>query len=125
MTTLYRAADDCFVTDCASFSADIDVARAYLSNPGFGGRTLFVAEVDLDSARVLDLYDERDPVQTLVDLLDLHHPGAIGADEWVPRICDKLANAGYEWVRVRESYPADAVTYIWVGGDDPDLEEVE
>ena len=46
-------------------------------------------------------------------------------DEWIPRIADKLADAGIEWVRVRESYPADSETYIFVGGDDPELEEVE
>lgn len=123
MTTLYRAADDGIITDCASFSASREVAEAYLDNPGFGGRSLWSADVDLESASVLDLYDDADPVQTIVDLLDVRHPGAIGADEWVPRICSRLADAGYEWVRVRDSYPVDAETWIWVGGDEPEMTE--
>ena len=119
---LWRATDDDIITDCASFAETREAAEAYLDNPGYGGRALYVAEVEPE--RVLDLVDESDPVQRLADLLDIRHPGAIGADEWVPRICERIAEAGYEWVRVRESHPCDTVTWIWIAGDEPEMEEV-
>lgn len=120
---LYRAADDDIITDTASFAETLETARAYLSNPGFGGRSLWVAEVDPQN--VLDLTTEDDPVQALADAIDARHPGAIGADEWVHHVAGEIAAAGYEWVRVCESYPADTITWIWVGGDEPEMVEVE
>lgn len=124
--TLYRAADTDTIVGSASFAADIESARAYLDNPGFGGRTLYVAEVDMDDAQVLDLYDlgNEEAIAALMERTGLSHPGAIGVDEWVPRICYDLRDAGIEWVRVRESYPMDSETWVFVGHDDPDMVEV-
>jgi hypothetical protein len=122
--TLYRAASDDTIVGCASFAKDIAVAREYLDNPGFGGAKLWKAEVEIDPATALDLYDEHDPMQVIMDRTGLNHPGAIGVDEWVPRISYQLRDAGVEWVRVRESYPQDAETWIFVGSDDPMMEEV-
>lgn len=115
---LWRVADDDIITDNASFATSREAAEAYLDNPGFGGRNLFRARVTMDPERVLDLYDEADPVSVLADRLGISHPGAIGADEWVPRISYEIRDAGIDWVRVRESYPADSETWIYVGADD-------
>lgn len=123
--TLYRAADDDIVVGCASFAEDLESARAYLSNPGFGGRTLYSATVDVDDGCLLDLTAAGDPIAILMDRAGIErHPGAIGADEWAPRISYELREAGVEWVRVRESYPADTITWIFVGQDDPEMEEI-
>ncbi len=127
MMKLYRAANDDYVNaDATSFAESLAAAEAYRDNPGFGGSRLWVAEVE--PVDVLDLTDESDPVQSLADAIGAEHPGAIGADEWAPRVADRLADAGCQWVRVRESYPADAITWIYVGGccgDEPDLEEID
>lgn len=124
--TLYRAADDDIIVDTASFSASLDAARAYLQNPGFGGRTLYRVTVTVDEDRVLDLYESSDPIADIMDLTGRSHPGAIGADEWVPRISDDLRDSGIEWVRVRESFPADTETWIFVGPSEaePEMEEL-
>lgn len=123
--TLYRAADDDIVTDSASFSESLDAAKEYLNNPGFGGRSLWKTKVKVDPAKVLDLVDEDDPTTALAEAVNERHPGAIGADEWAPRIASEIADAGYEWVRVKESHPVDSITWIWVGGDDPEMEPHE
>lgn len=124
MTTLWRAADDDYIGDSASFAETREAAEAYLDNPGFGGARLWTAEVD--AVDVLDLTDSSDPMAGLLAAIDSDHDyGAIGVDELAPRIAGLLADAGYQWVRVLESYPADTVTWIYVGGvsgDEPELE---
>lgn len=120
---LYRAADDDYISDTASFAETREAAEVYRANPGYGGSTLWM--VDVEPQHVLDLVDERDPVRTVARLIGAPHPNAIGADEYVPRVSDRIAAAGYEWVRVRESYPADTITWIWIGGDEPEMVECE
>lgn len=122
--TLYRAASDDLIVGSASFATNLEAARAYLDNPGFGGRTLYRAEVEIDADTLLDLVDAIDPIQSIMDRTGLRHPGAIGVDEWIPRISYELRDAGIEWVRVKESYPAETVTYTFVGTDDPEMEEI-
>ena len=114
---LYRAANDDYIGDSASFSESRETSEAYLDNPGFGGRRLYSAEVDIDEAVLLDLVDADDPMAALLAAIGSEHDyGAIGVDELVPRLADRLADAGYEWVRVAESFPADTITWIYVGG---------
>lgn len=121
---LYRAADSDTLTDCGSFAETLEVALAYLDNAGFGGRTLYSAEVEIDESAVLDLVDADDATGVIADRIGRSHPGAIGADEYAPRVSYELRDAGVCWVRVRESYPADTVTWIWVGGDEPEMVEI-
>lgn len=121
---LYRAADDDIVTDNASFSTTREAAQAYLDNPGFGGRSLYRADVEIDPKRTLDLFDSSDPIGDIMKRTGLDHPGAIGADEWVPRVSSHLREKDIDWVRVRESYPENSETWIWVGGDDPEMIEL-
>ena len=121
---LYRAANDDYISDSASFAEDRETAEAYRNNGGFGGQTIFRAEVDIDPATVLELVDADDPMAALLAAIDSDHDyGAIGVDELAPRLADRLAEAGYEWVRVAESFPVDTITWIWVGGDEPELIE--
>ena len=123
---LYRAADSDYVpTDSCSFAESIEAAEHYLNNPGYGGSTLWVTEVDADD--VLDLTGD-DAEELLNDVVDVERYGAIGIDELIPRIAEQLCKAGIQWVRVNESYPEDTITWIYVGGpcgDEPELEELE
>lgn len=123
MVVLFRAANSATWSDCASFAETEETTRLYLDNPGFGGNRLWRTEVE--PANVLDLSSDQDAIQTLADLLGLQHPGAIGVDEWVPRVCGQIQAAGYDWVRVQESYPQNTVTWVWVGPSErePELEE--
>ncbi|HEY3498030.1 MAG TPA: hypothetical protein VGK73_25200 [Polyangiaceae bacterium] len=123
---LFRAADSDSIGDCASFAETLETARAYLSNPGFGGRSLYSAECEIDDSSVLDLVDATDPVAVIAETIGKAHPGAIGADEYAPRVSYEIRDAGYDWVRVSESFPAGTVTWIFVGGLDvePNLVEV-
>lgn len=124
--TLWRAAKDDSIGDCASFAESEETARHYLDNPGYGGAHLYRAEIEIDMTRVLDVSDESDATGAIADAIGHPHPGAIGADEYAPRVAEDIRDAGYDWVRVRESYPEDTITWIVVGGLDaePDLEEV-
>lgn len=124
---LYRAANDDYVSaDSCSFAETREVAEAYLNNPGFGGSRLWVAEVEIDEDDLLDLTD--DSLERLQDAIGSDAwDGALGIDEIVPRVAGRLCEAGYQWVRVSESFPCDTITWIYVGGvmgDEPELEEV-
>jgi hypothetical protein len=122
--TLYRAADDDSWSDCAAFAETLATARAYLDNPGFGGARLWSTDVEIDMSRVLDVVGAADATGTISDAIGQSHPGAIGADEYAPRVSYEIREAGYDWVRVAESFPANTVTWIFVGSDDPELTEV-
>ena len=122
---LWRAANDDHISDSASFAETREVAEAYLANPGFGGSALYFAEVE--PSDVLDLTGD-DAMRRLLDAIgSVHDYGAIGVDELVPRLAAELCDAGYQWVRVRESYPVGTITWIYVGGcmgDEPGMIEV-
>lgn len=121
---LWRAANDDFISDSASFAEDRDAAELYLDNPGFGGPVLYYADVEI--GEYLDLTGD-DAMDVLLATLGSDHDfGAIGIDELVPRIALRLRDAGVQWVKVNESYPQDSTTWIYVGGslgDEPTLIE--
>ena len=121
---LWRAANDDYISDSASFAECRESAELYLNNPGFGGPTLYFAEVEIID--YLDLTGS-DAMNILQATLGSDHDfGAIGIDELVPRIASRLCEAGVQWVKVCESYPEDSTTWIYVGGglgDEPTLIE--
>ncbi len=123
---LWRAANDDHISDSASFAESREVAEFYLDNAGFGGDTLYYADVEIDD--YLDLTGD-DAMADLLAALDSDHDyGAIGVDELVPRVAGKLCDAGIQWVKVNESFPSDTTTWIYVGGvmgDEPTLELAE
>jgi hypothetical protein len=126
MMILWRAANDDHISDSCSFAELRESAEAYLDNPGFGGDTLYSTEVEIDD--YLDLTGD-DAMERLLEALGSDHDyGAIGIDELVPRVASLLADAGVQWVKVAESFPADTITWIYVGGvsgDEPELVEAE
>lgn len=125
MTTLYRAAKDDYVSQGISFAELRETAELYCANPGFGGANIYTCDIDPADGSVLDLSELS--TSEAAELLGLSDPGAIGVDEWIPRIVHHLEErvaAGLQWVRVAESYPRGTVTWIWVGEscDEPELE---
>ncbi len=118
---IWRAAKDDIIVDTASFSEERSAAEAYLDNPGYGGPTLYYADVEPEA--VLDLTEATDAIVMIMEIAGLSHPGAIGVDEWIPRIAAELHEAGYDWVRHTESYPAGTITWTWIGdsADEPEL----
>jgi hypothetical protein len=133
--TLYRAGNDDILTGPTAFAVDLEVARLYQHNRGFGGPILFKTRITYDPTSVLDVRDESDwrQLESLVEASDVGHPGAQTADAFVMRddVCESLARRGYRWVRLLDTYPAGAETWVFVYhgyvdlGDEPELEEVK
>jgi hypothetical protein len=126
--TLYRAADSDYLSDVASFAAELESARAYTDDRGFGGRALYSATVEYADEQVLDVRSERDDEQCSAVLasagLDRESCGesvdVLLAD---PRVVDALTGRGYRWVLLLDSYPEGSETWTWLGvGDEPELE---
>lgn len=116
--TLYRATDDDYPTQPTAFAAEIESAREYLDNPGFGGSTLYRTTVEVDADEVLDVRSERDDAQlaALVRASGRAHPGAMTADMYAmqPSTVEGLVAAGYRWVRIIDTYPVGSETWIWL-----------
>lgn len=124
--TLYRAGDSDIMTGPTSFAADMSVARAYLDNPGFGGRRLYVTRVEVEAKNVLDIRsnDDADQVRALVEITGIDM-GAVTADYMLAqdRVVDALVGRGYHWVRLIDTYPVGAETWTWLyAGDEPEME---
>ena len=123
---LWRAANDDYVDTGYSFAEKRSIAEAYLNNPGFGGDSIYRAKVEFDDGQVLDLTEKS--VGQVAKMLGVQHPGAIGLDEWLPRspqLLERLRDAGSLWVLVKESFPSNTTTWIWIGtgaDDEPELE---
>lgn len=125
--TLWRAADDDFVRQGTAFAERRQDAEVYLDNPGFGGSSVWRARVVLtEPASVMD-FRGMSTAEAAAGL-GLADPGAIGIDEWLPRsqrALDALEQAGVHWALVDESFPEGTTTWIWISGDEPELESVE
>jgi hypothetical protein len=125
--TLYRAGDSDVLTGPTSFAASLSVAHEYMDNPSFGGRNLYRARVT--PSAVLDIRSDSDDeqVDTLVSAAGIEHPGACTADYLLAHqyVVDALVGAGYEWVRLIDTYPPGAETWAWLyAGDEPELERI-
>jgi len=113
---LFRAADDDYIQQGTSFSEDIDAARAYIDNPGFGGRNVYHTVIAPLEREVLDLRGMS--AKEAASRLGMKNPGAIGVDEWLPRTpsaFDKARELGYKWAIVDESYPVQSTTWQYLG----------
>ena len=125
--TLYRAANDDYISQGFSFATSRATAQAYLDNPGFGGATIFRTRIYV-TEEVIDLTSWS--VRKLAHHLGFSDPGAIGIDEWLPRTPDALQalrEEGFLWALVSESFPRDTITWIWLGtseDEEPELYEV-
>lgn len=130
--TLYRATDRSYAEQGDCLTPDRAAATAYTANPGFGGRQLYHARVTVDSDRVLDLRadTEREQMSALADAIgrdvaDLAGYGAHVHDAWErsASVMETLA-ARWTWVRYADDYPEGAETWLYLGADDIDLDEV-
>lgn len=127
--TLWRAADDDYVSQGYSFAESRDIAELYLDNPGFGGDKLWKSVVQFRRSQAIDLTDAS--VSEVAARLDENDPGAIGLEEWLPMFPDvlqKLREEGFLWALVAESYPEASTTWLWLGTSDdaePELRPVE
>lgn len=130
--TLYRASDRSYAEQGDSLSPERATAEAYLDNPGFGGSTLHRVRVRVDESRVLDLRAEWDCdrwallAEVLeVDVESLYGSGAHVHSVWERNaaVLDALA-ARWTWVRYTDDYPEGAETWLYLGTDDIDLDEV-
>lgn len=136
---LYRAAQDDYLGttgDVRCFAADIDDARTYLDNPGFGGATLYRLLVDIDPETVIDTRDEDglarfcEIIGVSADDLVWMSPGrpveAIHRMENV-RMVEALAAAGVRWLVHEDSYPEECETWTMIVGDwadDLEMDEI-
>lgn len=137
----WRATKDATVIHPGScLTRDIDAAREYTRNPGFGGATLMGIDLDVDTGAVLSLVDGRvngiptgrqaaDAWQSLADLLGQdHRTMRVEAQGLIHGVIDDAANraalvaAGYSWVVYEDTYPVACVTWVYLG---PDAIEVE
>jgi hypothetical protein len=105
------------------FSPERESAEAYLNNPGFGGTILFTMTLDIDMDTVLDIRNESDAAQlsALVEASGVDM-GATTADWLVvqDRVADALVAAGIRWVRLLDTYPVGAETWVYL---DPSWDE--
>ena len=127
--TLWRVANDNYIPDAAAFARKREDAETYFDNPGYGGSSLWRTRIDVPEKSVLNLYDERDPVERLARKFKIQNPGAINIEEWIPRtprLQELLQEEGYDWVVVRDSFPEGAETWLWIGPfeREPELEPV-
>ena len=128
-TKLYRAADYAEVRVGYSLTPQKKTAQAYLENPGFGGQSLHVTSVELDG--VLDLYDSEDEWADLSAAAGItidpeayqHHFARVLPTS--DTVCESLAACGYHWVRIRDDFPAGAVTMIPVSESAADAADAE
>lgn len=127
--TLYRAADSDTITGPAAFAADVEDARSYLDNPGFGGATLYRTEIECDDDHVLDVRGADDAqLDALIGVSGCSSPGAMTADAYVMQdhVAAALVEHGYRWVRILDTYPIGAETWVYLyDGEDPEMVEVE
>lgn len=113
--TLYRAAEDDYVSRGFSFSEDMDAAKAYMNNPGFGGRNLY--EVSVPSGKVLDLTEAQDPWSRLSKIVgfdvspDMAQGHIARVVPTMDNVVDALSAAGYDWVRLYDDFPSGSVTW--------------
>ncbi len=112
---LYRSADDTYIARGYSFSETKKAAQDYTTNPGFGGKNLY--KVSVPTGNVLDLTSSKSPWKDLAkaasvdvdpDEFDGYISRAIPAK---PSLADALADAGYDWVKVEDDFPAGSITW--------------
>lgn len=120
--TLWRAANDTTCMDTVSLASDRASAEAYRSNPGFGGRSLYAATVEIDASEVLDLRTEEGLAALCTtlgidrDALDdvaAGQPGELAHRD--PSTLAALVAAGYRWTVHTDSYPAECETWTALG----------
>ena len=114
---LWRASDFDDVFSGMSFGEELETAKLYTNNSGFGGDTIYYADINMNNMEVLEINDYED----LCDALGIHRDDCnlysrVGGTiaQAIPKLDDvreKLAERGYDWVAVREDYSEGTTTW--------------
>lgn len=133
---LYRAADaeQPYTGIGSCWAEDPEAAEAYTANPGFGGPQVWVADVEVDTDRVLDLVGVHDERRALARALyDDCDEAEDAYEDWRGSGYDyayhvwqerrgvrEMLSDRYDWIRYEDDYPDGAVTWVrLVGGAVP------
>jgi hypothetical protein len=109
---IYRAANDDYATAGTCFAIEKNDAVAYLDNPGFGGSSLYAADVDVEN--VLDLTDRRDNWDGLSEALGYevdpqkygcHFARIVSDDDLLNELAEK-----FDWIKFQDDYPENCIT---------------
>jgi len=112
--TLYRASDRAVADRFSSFSPDIEVAEAYLDNPGLGGPTVFSYDVVVQPERVLRLHDESRAVAKLDDAVQWSATDDERLEDRFARVYEALEQTrglaerlseDYDWITYDDDFP--------------------
>lgn len=119
---------DGYTGQWSAWAADRKTAEAYLDNPGYGGDTLYVAEVDVEDARVLDLTGSYEIQRLANALYDDEEERWQALQRWSGQglsyayevwennteAAERLAER-YDWVIYLDDYPSGAITWVYLG----------
>jgi len=122
---LYRAGDSDILTGATSFSPDLETAEAYLSNPGFGGKTIYKTKVTIAPEKLVDVSSAEDQAHAIRKAAGIKGMKSSSVEQLLANedVIEKLQDAGFEWVKLKDSFPEGADTYTWLySGDEPELE---
>lgn len=135
---LWRAMDrNGYTGQWSCWSECREDAEAYLDNPGYGGDTLHVAEVDLTDARILDLTEGNEFLRLASALYDDEDERFEAIQRWSGqglgyayevwennREAARLLAERYDWVVYVDDYPDGAITWCYLGTEPLAAEEV-
>lgn len=147
--TLWRATSDGYTGHGSWWAVSEDTGRAYLDNPGYGGASLVAAEVSIDETRVLDLtgpttmgerewaaviegaaehrivrrlVSEHGDARTIAD--EMRHTDYALVHDAVSALRSGLRES-YDWIRVTDTYPDGAETWLYLGSAPVVAQEVQ
>jgi hypothetical protein len=116
-----------------SVSPEAETARAYLTNPGHGGDTMWTCEIDRDTARVLDSRSGHceDMRAARRDMIRLARLSGVDEEEaasdwahccpstgqWLAMHDDVVVALArdYDWLVLHEDYPSGGETWVYLG----------
>lgn len=133
---LWRATDSGYCGTWSCWAEDREDAEAYQDNPGFGGETLYQVDVEVDWPTVLDLagLKDLDALRLVAEIADLDEEWvedafrstayAYEAIEGRNKLRKAFVEAGYLWIRYMDSYPYDCRTWVYIGEEPLNGQEV-
>ena len=137
--TAYRAANDDYAGPGACYAEAAPDARAYLDNPGFGGRKLYRVTL-ADDARVLDLGgddhadwdwaalatilgEDADALRERIRAGYTPHIYAAWEEDYEAR--NAIEAAGYTHIRYADDYPEGAITITRIAAGSDRAEHID
>jgi hypothetical protein len=114
---LWRASDFDDVFAGMSLGEELETAILYTKNSGFGGETIYYADVNLIGMKILNINSYEDLCDELgMDRVDCNLYSRVGGTiaQAIPQLDDvreELVKRGYDWVVVAEDYPEGTTTW--------------